>query len=538
MYRKTRNQPAATYKQRQFTEIANVSVPRSSFHMPSRHITAIDAGLLVPFYCEEVLPGDTFNVKVGTKGWLATPLHPIMDTLSLDYQMFFVPTRIVWANFVKMMGERDNPDDSTDFIVPTTASGTGGHLLNSLQDYFGIPIETENLSYNALPLRCYNKIYNDWYRDQNLQDAVEVPLDDGPDPRNFYNILRRGKFKDYLTSSLPFAQAGEPVRLPLGDSAPVSIFGDGVPTFDFGSTEATILRSSSGGGPALPLVEAADDLQADSDPMEWNDPNLIGTADLTEATSATIAEIREAFAVQKILERDARGGTRYVEQLLAQFGVTSPDFRLQRAEFLGSGSDKIGVMAVPQTSDQMSGGQGAETPQGNLAAFGGVDGGFGGFTASFTEHGYVIGIMSMRTQLTYQQNLIKMWNRSTRFDFFTPALGSLGDQAVLRKEIFVDGTVEDDTVWGYAGRFDEMRFGHSKVTGIMRSSASESLDTWHLTQDLLEPKLNAAFIEENPPVDRVIATPDDPHLIVDVYCDVRIARPMPSYGTPGNLDRF
>ena len=526
----------------QFSMIPRADIPRSKFDRQSGYKTTFDSGYLVPVFVDEVLPGDTINLSMTAFARLATPLFPVMDNMHLDSFFFFVPNRLVWENWQKFMGERwPDPDSSIDYTVPECVSPQGGYAVGSLQDYMGLPTAGQITGSNTVTHcnfwpRAYNLIWNEWFRDENLQDSVPVDLGDGPDDPADYVLLRRGKRHDYFTACLPWPQKGDSVTLPLGSSAPI-VLGD---NFGSGGTAADgkyyIARRESGASyPSS--YDAALGTGATNIP-ENSKYNLF--ADLSAATAATINQLRQSFQIQKLLERDARGGTRYTEIVRSHFGVVSPDARLQRPEYLGGGSTPVSINPVTQTS--ATGLAENTTPQGNLAAFGTALAYGHGFTYSSTEHGLIIGMVAVRADLTYQQGLQRMWSRSTRYDFYFPAFATLGEQAVLNKEIYCQGTSADDDVFGYQERWAEYRYKPSQITGLFRSTAAGTLDAWHLAQNFgTLPTLNDTFIADTPPVDRIVAVGEEANgqqFLFDAFFDVKQARPMPLYSVPGLIDHF
>lgn len=534
-----------------------MDIPRSSIRRPSNYKTTMDAGKLYPVFCDEILPGDTFVLDQSVICRLTTPIVPFMDNLYLDLQFFFVPSRLVWDHFVNFMGEQDNPDDSTEYTLPCMA--VGQTAVGSLGDYFGLPTGKQFDLHDviSLPFRAYNLIWNEWYRDENLQDSVTVNKGDSADAWNTYNILPRGKKKDYFTSCLPWPQKGPTVSLPIGGTAPVvgtgkalGIMGPGTMAtgaYNLCSATTTALGYAMYTGGSVGTSASHATLSADKLVGVSTDPSKSGLiADLSNASANSINAIREAFALQRLLERQARGGSRYVETLKSLFGVTSPDARLQRPELLGSYTVPIALHTVPQSSGSEESGT-VKTPQGNLSAYGLGTSFKRAFAKSFVEHGYVIGLASVRGDLSYQQGLARMWSRKTWTDIYLPPLAHLGEQAVTNGEIYFQGkdvsdgsgNRVDSKAFGYQERWAEYKYATNLITGQLRSTYAQSLDVWHLAQkfDSL-PTLNDTFIRENPPLARVLAVDDVPQFIFDCYNDLKCVRPMPLYCVPGMIDHF
>lgn len=527
--------------QNQAELIERANIPRSRFLGSKTRKTAFRQGYLVPFHVEEVLPGDHIKYDVTAYVRMATPLFPTFDNLSIHTFFFFCPSRLLWSNFVKMMGEQANPADSIAFTVPQIEFTAGSPALpiNSIFDHMGLPvILAANLSVNVLPFRMYNRVWNAWFRDENVDNSVPELTGNGPDGGSDYALLRRRKTHDYFTSALPWPQKFTAPNVALTGLAPVQGIGTstlalGGSATNFNETYRTTPLYGKFAQVGTAVLPAGINVA-----IEQADPGgrpLI-YADLAQATGVAINNLRQAFMVQALLERDARGGTRYTELLRSHFGVINPDFRLQRPEYIGGGTTPMNITPVAQTAPDTGS---------VVGQLGGTGTAVGQHRASYaaTEHGYILALINVRSELSYQQGLHRLWTRTSRYDFYWPALASLGEQAILRKEIYCTGVdADDDTVFGYQERWHEYRTMYSDVTGLMRSDYAGTLDAWHLSQDFSAPPgLNSTFLEDNAPMDRILAAGSaaiNQQFLADILIRRDAVRPMPTFGTPQTLGRF
>lgn len=546
-----------------FSMIPRANIQRSVFDRSHTYKTTFDSGYLIPFFVDEVLPGDSFKVDVSYLARLATPVVPVMDDLYVDTFFFAVPCRLLWSNWQRFMGEEIYPGSSTDFLVPQSNSGTSGWSVGSFEDYVGLPTEVGNVKANELFARAYALIWNEWFRDENLQNPINLStfaeIDSASDLNDVglgdagftgsHKLLKRGKRHDYFTSALPWPQKGPGVELPLGAIANISGKAtlSNIPYTEYGFKEVNDEAVSNVGqfsafSPKANVFSSLSrsylkDFHVKNNSFgSISDVGIEGlTADLSSATAATINSLRQAFQLQRLYERDARGGSRYTEILRSHFGVISPDSRLQRPEYLGGSESRLIINPVVQNSAT----ENDKTPQGNLAAFGISASSGHGFTKSFVEHSVVIGLVNVRAPISYQQGINRMFNRRTRYDYYWPVLAHLGEQEILNKEIYAQGNSQDEEVFGYQERYAEYRYFPNMITGKFRSTYKQSLDFWHLAQKFENlPKLNDEFIKENPPISRIVAVPSEPQFIFDSYIRMKCARPMPVYSVPGLVDHF
>ncbi len=542
-----------------------IDLSRSTFDRSCSVKTSFNAGDIVPFFLEEVLPGDTFNVKTSKVVRMQTLLTPLMDNVYLDTYYFFVPNRLVWKHWKEFNGENTESAwiPETEYQVPQiTSPSSTGWAVGTIADYFGIPTGVPNLSVSALPFRAYALIMNEWFRDQNLCDPLVVPDDDatvaGVNTGTFVSDVAKGgkpyiacKYHDYFTSCLPSPQKGPDVTIPVATAGEYAVVprSNTVPQNVLGTAmyHASIRDFTQGQSSGhFDISFDSRTGQQDKNRHSYAASNTdkgypiidnLWAVSTGEAQAATINQLRLAFQIQKLYERDARGGSRYIEILKSHFGVTSPDARLQRPEYLGGNRIPININQVIQQSGT---GSGSSTPQGTVVGMSQTTDSHSDFIKSFTEHGFIIGVMVARYDHTYQQGLDRMWSRKDRFDYYWPVFANIGEQAVKNKEIYAQGNNQDDEVFGYQEAWADYRYKPNRVTGEMRSAYAQSLDVWHLADDYSQrPSLSDSWVREDKTnIDRVLAvtSSNSNQFFADIYVQNRATRPMPMYSIPGLID--
>lgn len=528
-----------------FAENPQVGVGRARFQRNSDNKTTFNAGDLIPIYLDEVLPGDTHQIDVACVMRMATPIFPVMDNAFCDFYFFFVPNRLLWEHWKEFMGENKETawTPKTEYSVPQVVAPAGGWEEGTLADYLGLPTKVANISVSALPGRAYGLIYNEWFRNQNVTqptlvevtDATTTGKNDASDTNDsaitLAKPLKAAKVFDYYTGALPEPQKGEPITIPMQGNAKIMLYKESelkTPYDQEGAYTTTVwtnIRTYTGGN-----EEQSGPLGTN---IAVNEPDRWVGADLSSVTAATINQLRQAFQIQKLLEKDARGGTRYREVLREHFGVVSPDARMQIPEYLGGYRLPINVSQVIQTSSTDS-----TSPQGNTAALSVTTMNKSMFTKSFTEHGFIMGLAVVRTDQTYQQGIERMWSRKGRYDYYWPVLANIGEQAILNKEIYAQGNETDEEAFGYQEAWADYRYKPSKVTGLFRSNAAQSLDSWHYAQDYSAlPTLSTAWMEQgDTEMKRTLAVQNQPDFIADFYFMNKTTRCMPVYSIPGLID--
>ncbi len=550
-----------------FATLPKAEIGRSQFDRSSSLKTSFNVGDVVPFFLDEVLPGDTFKVKTSKVVRLQTLLTPLMDNIYLDTYYFFVPNRLVWEHWKQFNGENTESAwlPSTEYEVPQITAPEDGWQVGTIADYLGIPTGVSGLSVNALPFRAYALVMNEWFRDENLTDPLVVPTDDatvvGVNTGAYISDVAKGgkpfvaaKYHDYFTSCLPAPQKGPDVSIPVAEAGKYAVVPQAeridpslitsLPTYVYKPYNdlSGAWRTGNQGPKGMAMYNSPDvskggyDVSGSSTQASVSVPDNLWAVGSGSAQAATINQLRLAFQIQKLYEKDARGGTRYIEILKSHFGVTSPDARLQRPEYLGGNRLPININQIVQQSATMDG----TTPQGNPVGLSVTTDSHGDFVKSFTEHGFILGVMVARYDHTYQQGLDRMFSRKSRFDYYWPVFANIGEQAVKNKEIYAQGTSVDDEVFGYQEAWADYRYKPNRVTGEMRSAYAQSLDVWHLADDYSSlPALSDSWIREDKAnVDRVLAVQSSVsnQLFADIYVENRCTRPMPMYSIPGLID--